>query len=242
MNNIHPRPDTQPTSLSLKEEQDYYKALLRPVFVNRKFLHAGEVAVGLGDQARMLAALGAARPFLLAGSEGTGRRPTPAEAELRVLNVRGIDILDQHHQSEAALQHLTPEVQAAVEAWDPEGEARWLCRIMLSEVATVAGKTQIRFPGAILDSVRRQNCHRRVLGQYRCNSSTVTNCSSRTYRVDISGNGAGSRLGYSMGSRYAQRHQWRWRWIALGAGRERWQCCHRVFQEFRSSRSRHAVP
>ena len=140
MNNIHPRPDTQPASLSLKEAQDYYKALLRPVFAGRKFLLAGGVAVNLGNQARRLAGLGAARPFLLADSEGTGRIPTPAEAELHVLNIRGVDILDQHHQSENALRHLTPDVQAAVEAWDPEGEARWLCGIMLSEIATIAGR------------------------------------------------------------------------------------------------------
>ena len=145
MNNIHPRADTQPASLSLKEAQDYYKALLRPVFAGRKFLLAGGVAVGLGDQARRLAGLGAARPFLLADSEGTGRIPTPAEAELHVLNVRGVDILDQHHQSENALRHLTPDVQAAVEAWDPECEARWLCGIMLSEIATVAGRRKYAF-------------------------------------------------------------------------------------------------
>ena len=123
MNDIHPRPDTQPASLSIKEEQDYYKALLRPIFEGRKFLHAGGLAVSLGNQARWLAELGAARPFLLANSEGTGRIPTPAEAELHLLNIRGVDILDQHHQSEAALRNLTPDVRAAVEAWDPEGEA-----------------------------------------------------------------------------------------------------------------------
>ena len=106
MNNIHTRPDTQSASVSLKEAQDYYKALLSPVFEGRKFLLAGEVAVGLGNQARRLAALGAARPFLLADSEGTGRIPTPAEAELHVLNIRGVDILDQHHQSENCVATL----------------------------------------------------------------------------------------------------------------------------------------
>lgn len=140
MNDIHPRPDTQPASLSLKEAQDYYKALLRPIFEGRKFLHVRGVAVSLGNQARWLGELGAARPFLLADSEGTGQIPTPAEAELRMLNIRGDDILDLHHQSEAALRNLTPDVRAAVDAWDPEGEARWLCSIMLSEIATIAGR------------------------------------------------------------------------------------------------------
>ena len=130
-----------PQAAALVEEaQDYYKALLRPIFAGRKFLHAGAVAVGLGNQARMLGALGAARPFLIADGEGTGQMPTAAEAELRLLNIDAENIVDQHRQSEAALQNLSAGVQAAVDAWDPEHDARCICSIMLHEVATVAGR------------------------------------------------------------------------------------------------------
>ena len=130
-----------PQAVALVEEaQHYYKALLRPIFAGRKFLHAGGVAVGLGNQARMLGALGAARPFLIADGEGSGQMPTAAEAELRLLNIDAETIVDQHRQSEAALQSLPAEVQAAVDAWDPEHDARWICSIMLHEVATVAGR------------------------------------------------------------------------------------------------------
>lgn len=127
--------------LLVQEAREYYQALLRPVFVGRKFLHAGGVAVGLGDQARTLAALGTARPFLLADSEGTGEMPTEDEAELRLLGVRGTDIVDQQRQSEQALANLPPEVKAAIDVWDPEGDARWLCSgILLGEMSTVAGR------------------------------------------------------------------------------------------------------
>ncbi len=47
------------------EAREYYTALLRPLFEGRRFIHAGGLAVGLGREARTLAALGAAQPFLL---------------------------------------------------------------------------------------------------------------------------------------------------------------------------------
>ena len=134
-----PRLSLQAAAL-VEEAQDYYKALLRPIYAGRKFLHAGAVAVGLGNQARMLGALGAARPFLIADGEGSGQMPTAAEAELCLLNIDAKSIIDQHRQSEAALQNLSAEVQAAVDAWDPEHAARWICSVMLQEVATVAGR------------------------------------------------------------------------------------------------------
>ena len=66
-----------------EEANAYYEDLLRPVFADRKFLIAGQVAAAesLGGLARRLTALGAARPFLIAGSEGTGPLPTPDEAD-----------------------------------------------------------------------------------------------------------------------------------------------------------------
>ena len=60
------RPPAQPTVSVAEEARRYYEALLRPVFEGRKFIHAGGLAAGLGREARALAALGAARPFLLA--------------------------------------------------------------------------------------------------------------------------------------------------------------------------------
>ncbi|MHC4925441.1 MAG: ATP-grasp domain-containing protein, partial [Planctomycetota bacterium] len=124
----------------VEEAKSYYTDLLRPVFSGRRFLHAGQVAVALGEQARMLTALGAERPFLIADSEGTGTMPTEEEAELRVLGLVGRDICDQMNLTADALEDLPPSIQADVDAWDPDREARWSATIMLREVAEVAGR------------------------------------------------------------------------------------------------------
>ena len=114
------------TSPLVEEANAYYRELLRPTFEGRKFLAAGPVAVGLGGLARQLLALGADRPFLIAGNAGTGAVPGPDEAELRVLGLRGGDILIEHRNLHRALENLPPDVQAAVETWDPAGAARFL--------------------------------------------------------------------------------------------------------------------
>ena len=67
----HPRP---PVGVQARE---YYTALLRPVFEERKFILAGGPAASLGRKAHALAALGADRPFLLAFGEGSGEVPGP---------------------------------------------------------------------------------------------------------------------------------------------------------------------
>ncbi len=129
-----------PTSPLLEEAGAYYKALLRPVFEGRRFLLPGNIAVGLGNVASELRGLGAARPFLVAGSRGTGTVPTEAEAALRVLDVRGADPLEHNRNVQRALADLPPEVQDAVNAWDPDGTARTLHTDPLAEPRPVAGR------------------------------------------------------------------------------------------------------
>jgi len=129
-----------PTSPLLEEARAYYKALLRPVFEGRRFVLPGNIAVGLGNVARELRGLGAARPFVVAGSLGTGPLPPRADAELRVLNVRGTDPLDHNRNVQQALADLPPEVQDAVDAWDPDGTARTLHTDPLAEPRPVAGR------------------------------------------------------------------------------------------------------
>ena len=104
------------TSPLVEEANAYYRELLRPVFEGRKFLVGGPVAVGLGGLARQLLALGADRPFLIAGNAGTGTVPAPDEAELRVLGIQGGDILTEHRNLHRALENLPTDVQRAVEA------------------------------------------------------------------------------------------------------------------------------
>ncbi|MXX62201.1 MAG: ATP-grasp domain-containing protein [Holophagales bacterium] len=129
-----------PTSPLLEEARAYYKALLRPVFGGRRFLLPGNIAVGLGNVASELRGLGAERPFVVAGSRGTGTVPTEAEAALRVLDVRGADPLDHNRNVQRALAHLPSEVQDAIDAWDPDRSAKTLHTDPLAEPRPVAGR------------------------------------------------------------------------------------------------------
>jgi len=125
-----------------EEANAYYEDLLRPVFAGRKFLIAAQVAaaVGLGGLARRLTRLGAERPFLLAGSEGTGALPAPEEAELRVLGINSTDVLEDFRNLRRALQDLPADVRRDVDAWDPTGAARFIFASPLADSVDVAGR------------------------------------------------------------------------------------------------------
>lgn len=128
------------TSSLLNEANDYYRRLLRPVFEGRRFVLPGNIAVGLGNVARELRGLGAARPFLIAGSRGTGPLPSREDAEMRVFDVRGTDPLDHNRNVQRALADLPSEVKDAIDAWDPDGTARTLHTDPLAEPRPVAGR------------------------------------------------------------------------------------------------------
>lgn len=125
-----------------EEANAYYEDLLRPVFAGRKFLIAAQIAaaVGLGGLARRLTRLGAERPFLLAGSEGTGTLPAPEEAELRVLGIHSTDILEDFRNLRRALQDLPADVRRDVDAWDPAGTAHFIFASPLADSVDVAGR------------------------------------------------------------------------------------------------------
>ena len=120
----------------------YYEGLLRTVFADRKFLVAGQVAVAasLGGLARRLTGLGAARPFLIAGSEGTGSLPTPDEAELRVLGIQSTNELDHYRLLRQALEDLPGDLRHDIDAWDPSGTARFIFASPLADSVDAAGR------------------------------------------------------------------------------------------------------
>jgi len=117
---------------------DHYTALLRPVFAERKFLLAGPIAVALGGLARQLVSLDAGRPFLVAGTEGTGTMPTSEQAEVHMLGIQGTDVLTEHRRLDRALDDLPADVLRAIDAWDPDGTARCILASALAGSRTVA--------------------------------------------------------------------------------------------------------
>ena len=122
------------------EATAYYQSLLRPVFAGRKFLIAGTIAAGLGALARRLTGLGAARPFLIAASEGTGALPTTDEAELRLLGIQGADAVEEFRNFQRAIEDLPDELRGEIDAWDPAGTARFIFASPLAESVDVAGR------------------------------------------------------------------------------------------------------
>ncbi len=120
------------------EAREYYTALLRPVFEGRRFILAGGPASSLARKARALAALGAARPFLLAFGEGMGEVPGPETGELHVFDIRARDVVDQLLREEATLRELPSNVTAMIDRWDPDHSARVLCSP--GDVPSVAGR------------------------------------------------------------------------------------------------------
>ena len=125
-----------------EEANAYYEGLLRSVFADRKFLIAGQVAAAesLSGLARRLTALGAARPFLIAGSEGTGPLPTPDEAELRVLGIQSTDVLDDFRKLRRTVEDLPPDLRRDIDAWDPVGTARFIFASPLADAVDAAGR------------------------------------------------------------------------------------------------------
>ena len=130
-----PRRDSRAANAEVRA---YYTALLRPVFEGRRFILAGGPAASLARKARALAALGAARPFLLAFGEGTGELPGPEHGELHVFDIHAPDIVDQLQQEEAILGQLPGNVRTMIECWDPDHAARVLCSP--GDVSMVAGR------------------------------------------------------------------------------------------------------
>jgi hypothetical protein len=139
--------DTEPTGDESAAE--YYRALLRPVFGARRWIVIGGPIVGLAGLAVQLRTLGAERPFLLGTIRGVGELPEMDAAEWRALDVRGPDVIAAFRLYEARLAEPPAEIQAALDAWDPEHRARAFGLIVLGDLPRVAGRARYggRQPG-----------------------------------------------------------------------------------------------
>ena len=131
------------SALPLAEEASaYYDDLLRPVFAGRRFLLAGNIAVGLRGLARQLTRLGAERPFLIAANEGTGDLPPPEEAELRVLGIENKNPVQEFRDLHRAIENLSADLRSDIDAWDPSHTARFIFPSPLTESSDVAGRKE----------------------------------------------------------------------------------------------------
>jgi len=82
-----------------------------------------DVLAGAKPTVDLLRALGAARPFVIGATRGTGPIPTDEEAEVVLLDVRSDSLMGGIRSSAAALQGLSADILDRIDAWDPTGEA-----------------------------------------------------------------------------------------------------------------------
>ncbi|MEO0321705.1 MAG: hypothetical protein AAF447_02015 [Myxococcota bacterium] len=116
----------------------HYRSELSRIIAGRRWLVATDVLVGAVRHANELLALGACDVFALGGTRGTGDIDVSYAAV--ALGVAGAaDMMEGIRAGEAALEALPPEVQARIDAFDPEHEARVLGTLFASD-RPVAGR------------------------------------------------------------------------------------------------------
>ncbi len=102
----------------------YYRDLLGTLFAGKKCILATGPVAGQTRLIETLRDLGATAFLLLADSEGTGDLPEGPDVSWHVLvHGKASDMMTGIRNYEAALTDLPPDVVAAVEAFDPDGEA-----------------------------------------------------------------------------------------------------------------------
>jgi hypothetical protein len=103
----------------------HHRALLEQVYGGRPWLLGGDTLVGLGPMASWLKGLGATKALCVAGSRGTGNPPDPEFApDPILLGVTGRDLVEVIRHALDALADVPDEVQARVDAFDPDGTCR----------------------------------------------------------------------------------------------------------------------
>ena len=75
----------------------------------------------------LLADVGARRPLVVATGRGAGPVPTEQQAEVVVIDTpHRATMTEELRDQDRIARHLPPEARAAMEAYDPDGEALWM--------------------------------------------------------------------------------------------------------------------
>jgi hypothetical protein len=114
-------------------EAAYYDDLIRGVVSGRRFIVCADVLVAAHAQAKGLRELGASKPFLIAGSLGTGELPTESDADWMIIGSGGGSVMQSIRSFEVALLSPTAELLAALDRFDPGREAIVLGTIFMRD-------------------------------------------------------------------------------------------------------------
>ena len=103
-------------------DASYYMDLLRPIY-QRRWIIAVDFLAGATPMVKWFRTTGVPRPFVLAGSHGTGELPHPDDAEWAVLHTGGGGVMESTRAFAAALADLPSEVVSRIDQWDPDRSA-----------------------------------------------------------------------------------------------------------------------
>ena len=105
----------------------HWKDLTDGTVAGRKWILASEVLAVFTEPVREFHEKGWPKPFVIAGSTGTGDLPDPEHAEIAVLDLdpgpTDTPMLTGIRAMDDALRNLPPDVLDRIRAWDPDGEA-----------------------------------------------------------------------------------------------------------------------
>jgi hypothetical protein len=121
-------------------EPQYYRDLVAPLIAGKKFILTSGPVAGLVIWAKQLRELGAPPPLLLGMGVGMGDMPEEGEAVWHALEVSAENFVETLAVYESLLRDPPADARAAIEAYDPAGEATALGQILLSPVRDVAGR------------------------------------------------------------------------------------------------------
>jgi len=103
----------------------HYRTILESVIEKRPWIVAVDVLVGAGALAETLLDHGAERVLAIGASRGAGNLPSPERVSQILLDCADSpDMMTAIRTAQAALANVGPEVQAKVDAFDPERAAR----------------------------------------------------------------------------------------------------------------------
>jgi hypothetical protein len=118
---------------------DHHTALLRSLVEGRRFVVATDVLVASAAIGARLTELGAEQVLVVGGSRGTGELEPEVERDGVVLGLSGGTIMEGMRTFEAALADPPPSLLAALDAFDPQGDAAVVTPVF-AQAEQVAGR------------------------------------------------------------------------------------------------------
>lgn len=116
---------------------DYYMELLTPLYAGRRWIITADAAAAATGMVQRILDAGAEAVMVIAGNEGTG--PQPA-TEIFIVGTTGTTMMDGIRAFAAAITAPSPELRAAIDAFDPTGEATVLSNYLIS-TAEICGRS-----------------------------------------------------------------------------------------------------